>query len=140
MGEYLSASLKNEVYWRAKGLCEYCLSPEKFSSSTFEIEHIFPASLGGKTVLGNLALSCSTCNKHKSHRISIVDSETKKDVVFYNPRQDRWNEHFTWNNDFTEIVALTGKGRVTIKALKLNRKNLKNLRNLLCLVGLHPPK
>lgn len=140
MGEYLSASLKKDVYKRAKGLCEYCLSPEKFSSSTFEIEHIFPLSLGGKTLLENLALSCSTCNKHKSHRISIIDSETKKETELYNPRKDVWSEHFVWNTDFTEIIALTAKGRVTIKGLKLNRKNLKNLRNLLCLVGLHPPK
>lgn len=139
MGEYLSASRKKEIYQRAKGLCEYCLSPEKFSSSTFEIEHIFPRSLGGKKVLDNLALSCSTCNKHKSHRISIIDSDTKNETAFYNPRKDVWSDHFVWNKEFTEIIALTAKGRVTIKALKLNRKNLKHLRNLLRLVGLHPP-
>jgi 5-methylcytosine-specific restriction endonuclease McrA len=94
MSDRLTVSQRNEIYKRANGLCEYCLSPEKFSSSTFEIEHIFPTSLGGKTVLENLALSCSTCNKHKSHRISINDSETKKTVSFYNPRKDIWREHF----------------------------------------------
>ncbi len=131
---------REEIFKRAKGLCEYCQSPEHYSISTFEIEHILPISKGGETILENLALSCSGCNKFKSDRIFAFDSQSQTEVPFYNPRKNIWSKHFAWNEDFTEIIELTAKGRVTIKALKLNRKNVVNLRKLLCLVGEHPPK
>jgi len=131
---------RNEVFARAKGFCEYCLSPEKYSSSTFETEHIHPLSKGGKTVLSNLALSCAGCNKFKSHRIQAIDPPTGETVLLYNPRQDVWKKHFKWSADFTQIIGLTETGRATVKALKLNRKNLLNLRKLLRLFGEHPPK
>jgi hypothetical protein len=140
MSEKSALSTRDKVRQRAKGLCEYCLSPESFSSSTFEVEHIFPISLGGKTILKNLALSCPTCNRHKLHRISISDPETQEKVQFYNPRKDVWNEHFAWNEDFSKIIHLTPKGKVTILALKLNRESVQNLRRLLHLVGKHPQK
>lgn len=131
---------RKDVFKRAKGLCEYCLSPEKYSNSTFEVEHILAISKGGTAFLDNLALSCSGCNKYKSDRISLFDAETQTEVTFYNPRKDVWNEHFVWNEDFTEIIGVTAKGCVTIKVLKLNRKNLINLRTVLILAGEHPPK
>ncbi len=140
MAESSFTSIKKQVFKRAGGLCEYCFLPEEYSASTFELEHIHPFSKGGKTILENLALSCSGCNKYKSHRISAVDSETKETILFFNPRKDVWNEHFAWNENFTEIIALTAKGRVRIKSLKLNRRGLKNLRKILHFVGEHPPK
>lgn len=140
MAKLSSASIKRRISTRAKGLCEYCLLPENYSVSTFELEHINLISNGGKTTLQNLAWACSGCNKYKSHRIFIVDSETSETVFFFNPRKDKWNEHFAWNEDFTKIIPLTAKGRVTTKALKLNRKGLINLRKILHLVGEHPPK
>jgi 5-methylcytosine-specific restriction endonuclease McrA len=130
---------REQISKLAKGLCEYCQSQENYSNSTFEVEHIFPVSKGGKTVLENLAYSCSGCNKYKSHRISVFDKATKTDVFFYNPRKDSWNKHFVWNEDFTEIVGSTAQGRVTITALKLNRPQVVNLRKLLSIVGEHPP-
>ncbi len=140
MAKLSAASIRKKVFERAKGLCEYCFLPEEYSVSVFEFEHIHPVSKGGKTILKNLALSCSGCNKYKSHRISAVVSETKETILFFNPRTDKWNKHFKWNEDFTEMIALTAKAGVTIKALKLNRKGLKNLRRILHLVGKHPPK
>ncbi|MEP6900798.1 MAG: HNH endonuclease signature motif containing protein [Actinomycetota bacterium] len=79
---------RKEVFARAKGFCEYCLSPEKYSNSTFEVEHINPISKRGKTVLENLALSCSGCNKFKSHRTEAFDAKTGEIVLLYNPRRD----------------------------------------------------
>ncbi len=130
---------RRQVFKLAKGLCEYCQSQENYSNSTFEVEHIFPVSKGGKTILENLAYSCSGCNKYKSHRISVFDKTTESEVFFYNPREDSWNSHFIWNEDFTEIIGKTAKGRVTIKALKLNRQQVVNLRRILVIVGEHPP-
>lgn len=131
---------RNEVFARAKGFCEYCLSPEKYSSSTFEVEHIHPISKGGKTVLSNLALSCPSCNKFKSHRIEAIDPQTGETVLLYNPRKGVWKKHFKWSADFTQIIGLTETGRATVRVLKLNRRNLLNLRKLLRLYGEHPPK
>jgi HNH endonuclease len=131
---------REEVAKRAEFLCEYCLSQEKYSNSTFEVEHIISISKGGKTVSENLAFACSNCNKHKSHRISALDKETKKQSAFYNPRKDIWSEHFLWNEDFTQIFGLTEKGRVTVSELKLNRQNVVNLRKILAAAGEHPPK
>lgn len=131
---------REEVSKRAKCLCEYCLSPEDFSNSTFEVEHIHPLSKGGETVSENLAFACSGCNKFKSTKTEAFDSESQTTVKFYNPRKDIWNEHFVWNEDFTEIIGLTAKGRVTIKVLQLNRQRVVNLRRILILAGEHPPK
>ena len=89
---------RKEVFIRAGGLCEYCLSLENISNSTFETEHIFPVSKGGKTALENLALSCSGCNKFKSHRIEAVDPKTGKTISLFNPRKDIWKKHFKWND------------------------------------------
>ena len=140
MSNRLTNAQREEVFKRAKGLCEYCQSQENYSNSTFEVEHIIPLSKDGETVLENLALSCSGCNKFKSARTFAFDSKSQTEVSFYNPRKDIWREHFAWNEDFTEIIGLTAKARVTIKALKLNRKNVVNLRKVLVIVGEHPPK
>jgi 5-methylcytosine-specific restriction endonuclease McrA len=140
MAKRPTATQRKEVFARARGFCEYCLSPEKFSNSTFEVEHIFPFSKGGETILSNLALSCSSCNKFKSHRTEAFDAKTGKMAPLYNPRRDVWKKHFKWSADYTRIIGLTATGRATIQALKLNRKNLNNLRKLLRLFGEHPPQ
>lgn len=131
---------RDEVFKRAEGLCEYCQSQEKYSNSTFEVEHIIPISKGGEKILENLAFACSGCNKSKSDKVSAFDLQSQTETLFYNPRKDVWLEHFAWNEDFTEIAGLTAKGRVTIKGLKLNRKNVVNLRKVLLIVGEHPPQ
>jgi 5-methylcytosine-specific restriction endonuclease McrA len=64
---------RDEVFKRAKGLCEYCKSQEKYSNAAFEVEHIIPISQSGETILENLALACSGCNKFKSNRTSAFD-------------------------------------------------------------------
>jgi hypothetical protein len=131
---------RDEVFKRAKGLCEYCKSQEKYSNAAFEVEHIIPISQSGETILENLALACSGCNKFKSNRTSAFDVRTRTETEFYNPRKDIWREHFVWNADYTEIVGLTAKGRVTVKAMKLNRQAVVNLRRILAMVGEHPQK
>jgi hypothetical protein len=135
-----SKSIREKVETRANKLCEYCLSPLEFSPDPFSIEHIHPLFLGGTNDLENLALACQGCNGPKSTKIEAFDLVSQTTAKFYNPRKDVWNEHFTWNEDFTEIVGLTAKGRVTIKILQLNRQRVINLRRILILVGEHPPK
>ena len=140
MSKRPTGTQREKVSKRAGELCEYCRSPEDFSNSTFELDHIIPTAKNGETILENLAFSCSGCNKYKSQRIDNFDEETESKVLFYNPRTDVWSEHFVWNVDFTEIIGLTAKGRVTIKTLKLNRQRVVNLRRILIIAGEHPPK
>jgi hypothetical protein len=58
---------------------------------------------------------------------------------FYHPRQQRWQDHFTWNEDFSIIIGLTPTGRVTVDILQLNREGVVNLRRMLYALGEHPP-
>ncbi len=132
-------SQREEVSKRAKGFCEYCLSPEDFSNSTFEVEHIHPLSKSGETVSKNLAFACSSCNKYKPTKTEAFDTESQTITGFYNPRKDVWREHFMWSEDFMEIIGITAKGRVTVKVLRLNRQRVMNLRRILILVNEHPP-
>ena len=95
--------------------------------------------MGGAT-LDNLALSCQGCNSHKYDKTEGRDPVSQKIVPLFHPRQQRWSDHFTWNEDFTFMIGLTSTGRATVAELNLNREGLINLRELLILVKKHPPK
>lgn len=138
--KYVPARLRKLVAERANFICEYCQSPEDFSAESFAVEHIFPRVLNGKTVAKNLAYACLGCNSHKATKTKAVDPVSEMTVALFNPRTQNWNEHFTWDKNFTEVIGLTPTGRATIEALRLNRKGVKNLRWVLFTVGKHPPK
>jgi hypothetical protein len=138
--KYISAELRRVVTERARQCCEYCRSQAQFSSDSFTIDHITPRSLGGQTTAENLALSCNGCNQHKSTRTSALDPTTGLPVSLFHPREQRWDEHFTWNEDFTLILGLTQVGRAMVEALHLNRPGLINLRRVLYTIGAHPPR
>jgi HNH endonuclease len=127
------------VVARAKECCEYCRSQVKFATQSFSVEHIAPRYKGGKTILENLALSCQGCNNHKHTKTEALDSTTQQIVPLFHPRQQSWQEHFAWNDDYTQIVGLTPTGRATVKELLLNRPGLVNLRRVLFASGEHPP-
>ena len=135
-----AAQRKRSVIERARGCCEYCRSQTRFSTQSFSIEHIVPRSHKGKDSADNLALACQGCNNHKYTRISSQDPVTGEIVPLYHPRQQKWNEHFTWNEDFCQIIGLTPTGRATVQALQLNRAGLVNLRRVLYATGEHPPE
>ena len=138
--KYVPTKLRKLVIQRSNRICEYCRSQEDFSAESFSVEHIFPRIIGGETVEKNLAFACQGCNSHKAIKISAADPFSETDVSLFNPRSQKWNEHFAWNKTFIELIGLTPIGRATIDALKLNRKGVKNLRWALFMVGKHPPK
>jgi hypothetical protein len=131
--------LKLQVKERAKNICEYCRSQSAFSSQPFAIEHIKPFIEGGKTVLSNLAFACQGCNGHKFTHTTGDDPVTRQEVPLFNPRKQKWNENFTWNDDFTLIIGKTPTGRATVETLQLNREGCLNLRRALFAFGKHPP-
>lgn len=135
----VTAQQKKIIVERAKGCCEYCLSQARFAMQSFSVEHIIPKSKGGKTTLNNLALACQGCNNYKYNKTEWHDPINNKLIALYNPRQQVWNQHFAWNENFTIVIGLTPTGRATVEALKLNLEGVVNLRQVLYSAGEHPP-
>ncbi|MCA9999226.1 MAG: HNH endonuclease [Anaerolineales bacterium] len=125
---------------RAGNRCEYCQIPASFSVKAFEVEHIFPRVKGGSTILSNLAFACPGCNSFKHMKTTGHDPVSREVVPLYNPRQDKWREHFAWSDDVLQMIGLTAIGRATIVTLHLNRPGLVNLRQALFAVSEHPPR
>lgn len=135
----LPEKIQRGLVERADGLCEYCKSPANISSQPFVADHIFPISKGGKSEFDNLAFSCQGCNSYKYNKTSGKDLITGNDAQIFNPRIQKWANHFSWSEDGLEIIGISSVGRVTIHELKMNRIQLQNLRSLLVNAGLHPP-
>ncbi len=133
---YIPAFLRKLVIRRAKNCCEYCGLSQAGQEATFHIDHIIPLALGGKTTADNLALSCVSCSLRKSARETAIDPETGTRVAIFHPRQDRWEEHFSWEG--VRIFGLTPTGRATIAALDLNRPLILAIREEETLFGRHP--
>jgi 5-methylcytosine-specific restriction endonuclease McrA len=115
----LDPALRQLVRLRAAGLCEYCLISETFTLAEHEVDHIIAIKHGGETVSQNLALCCTLCNRHKGSDISSIDPESGRLTPLFNPRLDRWNDHYQLQSG--EILPLTAVGRVTLRLLRLNR-------------------
>ena len=115
---YIPTALRNLVYRRAKGCCEYCLISEEVSFSKHQIDHIIAEKHGGLTTEENLALSCTICNKNKGSDIASIDTETGEIVPLFNPRNHVWSEHFEVENGY--FTGLTPNARATIQLLQIN--------------------
>ena len=87
----------------------------------------------------NIAKACRGCNNLKSISIAALDPITQQIVPLFNPRKDKWKEHFKWSNDLLTIEGLTAVGRATINRLKTNRSELINIRSVTIGFG-HPPR
>ena len=118
---YISPALRQLVYQRANGCCEYCLISEAVTFADHEIDHIIAQKHGGPTAAANLALSCVLCNKHKGSDIASLDPATGAIVSLFHPRRDRWGEHFQLNG--AQFIPLTPTGRATVRLLQLNHPN-----------------
>ena len=88
------AALRRRVQERAAGCCEYCLLSEVDAYFSHEPDHIIADKHGGETTLENLAWSCFDCNRFKGSDIASKDPMTGTLVSLFNPRIDRWHEHF----------------------------------------------
>lgn len=137
---YVSAGLRRLIVQRAGNCCEYCKYPGHYSPQNLSLDHVTPRFGGGETTADNLALSCQGCNSHKATRTETEDPATGIIVALFNPRRQRWRDHFAWGSDHVSVVGLTAIGRATIEALELNREGLVNMRRVLYEIGEHPPK
>ncbi len=125
------------VATRAGQRCEYCRMHQALQGATFHIEHIVPQSRGGTSEPSNLALSCPSCNLHKSDRLQIADPDSNTMVSLFNPRIDSWSDHFRWQE--YQLVGLTSVGKATVVALQLNHPRRLLIRRAEELMEMFPP-
>lgn len=133
---YVPTALRHMIHERAGERCEYCLYPQEMSFLAFEVEHIVAEKHGGATTADNLALACPYCNRFKGTDLGSLDPEIGQLTPFFNPRTQRWAEHFRL--DGARIVPLTPEGRVTVAILQLNHPDRILERQRLIQTGRYP--
>ena len=132
--------LREAVFERAGGLCEYCHIPQATQVATFPIDHVIPVSSGGRTELVNLALACPRCNAAKWLHTVASDPESGQLTRLFDPRRDRWSALFQWSaTDPTWLEARSPTARATVELLDLNSQHRRQVRHWLIVLGLHPP-
>ena len=134
---YVPATLRRLVTQRAGEQCEYCRFPQTAALFAFEMEHIIAEKHDGITVVENLALSCPCCNRFKGTDLASIDPETQQLTPFFNPRLQKWSDHFRLERG--TIVPLTPQGRVTAKILQFNLPERILEREQLITSGEYPP-
>jgi hypothetical protein len=132
----MDAELQRLVWQRAAQRCEYCQVPADVALLPFQIDHIIAEKHGGPTTADNLALSCERCNSHKGPNIAGYLEGAH--VPLFNPRNDRWADHFAW--DGPVLVGQTPVGKVTIEVLAINLPYRIALRAALIEEGIFPPE
>jgi hypothetical protein len=132
-----SDPLRDAVVERASNCCEYCQLPAQLQVGGFEVDHILPRSRGGLTDIANLALACPHCNARKWAHMDGEDPESGQTVALFNPRSQRWVDHFQWSEQRPfEMVGISAHGRVTVARLQMNHPDLISIRRLLAVLSL----
>ena len=135
---YIPLSSQRAIRHRANGQCEYCQAQELIGV-LLVVDHIKPLSYGGETDIENLCLACFHCNSYKSDFRTGIDLETQHESPLFNPRLDRWSDHFVWVAAGLEMTGLTPIGRATISRLRMNRPAIVTARRAWIKAGIHPP-
>ena len=133
----IPAALSRIVRERAGDRCQYCRTSQALQGVPFHIEHLFPASRGGPTASENLTLICPSCNLGKAGATKVEDPDSGSAFPLFNPRVDRWQDHF--RVDGIEIRGKTGTGRATVVRLQMNTERRLRLRTLERALGWWPP-
>ena len=136
---YVSDEVRQRVRQAAGDRCGYCLSHQRYLLGPLEIEHIVPQARGGGDDEANLWLACPRCNRYKGTQIEALDLATGNLQPLFNPRTQRWHDHFQWDAEGVVILGLTSIGRATIEALHLNHEHALAVRRNWVAAGWHPP-
>ena len=111
-------ALRRLVQSRASDRCEYRLLALSEAGLPHEIDHVISRKHGGASDPENLAFACYLCNRYKGSDSASLDPATGELVRLYDPRKDRWDEHFRIVGPVVE--PLTSIGAVTAQLLRLN--------------------
>lgn len=140
MSSYVPAALRRAVAKRAHRLCEYCLIHEDDTFFGCQIEHIIAEKHSGGTIAENLAYACVFCNRCKGSDVGSIHPHTAQLVRLFNPRSDRWAEHFALEPETLAIRGVTEIGLVTVRLLEMNHPDRLSERAALAAVGRYPSK
>ena len=134
----VSPSLRADVAKRAGERCEYCGLAQVGQEAAFHVDHVVPISENGPTTADNLALACVSCSLRKWAKLTAPDPESAAEVPLFNPRSQKWSDHFRW--DEVIVVPLTSTGRATVAGLAMNRPLIVDIRREEIARGRHPPE
>jgi HNH endonuclease len=132
----MDASTPELVRERACNRCEYCLYEQEHAETTHHVEHIVARQHGGSDDPSNLSLACIHCNSHKGPNLTGMDPDSGTIFPLFNPRVDRWADHFALRGAF--IIGLTPTGRTTVYVLAMNARHRLNVRAELIARNLYP--
>ena len=135
MARWISAELRQTIADRAKQLCEYCLIAEADTFYGCEVDHIISVKHGGSSEADNLAYACAPCNRAKGSDVGSI-ARTGEFIRFFNPRTDRWAEHFRL--DGATIQPLTLIGEVTTRIFGFNETARLHEREEMIRFGIYP--
>lgn len=136
MPELSWAATVRFVHERAAYICEYCQTSQEIIGQPMHVEHIDPT---GSDEPQNLCLACATCNLSKANAITALDAESGTKVPLFNPRLQKWADHFVWVQGGLRLQGLTPVGRATIERLRINSERVVNARHHWIRAGVHPP-
>jgi hypothetical protein len=74
----------------------------------------------------------------KEFVLADIDTESNIEVFFFNPRQEKWENHFQVDSESSLILGKTPIGRVTITCLEMNSQAQIIARRLCISLGLFP--
>lgn len=66
----------------------------------------------------------------------LPDSHTP--TALFRPNQDRWSDHFQWDDSGQLLIGLTPIGRMTVDLLCMNRPQMQRVQRMWTVVGEHP--
>jgi hypothetical protein len=136
MTSYVSADLRRLVEDRAGHRCEYCLIRESDTYLGCQVDHIIAEKHGGETTAENLSLACTFCNRAKGSDIGSIAASTGELTRFFNPRSDRWSDHFQLSGN--RIEPLTPVGEATERVFGFNTADRLVERESLQSIGFFP--
>ena len=134
---YITVDLRRLVVARAESICEYCLIAEEDTFYGCEADHIISEKHGGPTLADNLAYACTFCNRAKGSDIGSL-SIGGQFTRFFNPRLDRWADHFSVMGSRIEAKSPIGEATARILAFNAIQRILE--RSALVKLGRYPPR
>jgi len=99
------------------------------------VDHVVSEKHGGPTSGDNLAYACTCCNRAKGSDLGSLARQGAL-IRFFNPRTDRWSDHFALRDAL--IVPQTEIGEVTARIFEFNATERVFERMLLRQLGRFP--
>lgn len=135
----IPTTLRERVERAARHRCGYCLTQSEAMGMPMEIDHLLPIALNGASDEENLWLACPQCNRAKGIQTAAIDPDTGRNMPLFNPRTQRWTEHFIWHENGLYIAGISPVGRATVSALRMNNEWVLRARRVWIRAGIHPP-